>query len=253
LYVRRREFDAWYEKERQKRIWPSHNAWLEKGRDEFDAWRNDEKKGGSPIQRSRCKPRMGRPSTQNDLRKPIGELRNKEWKTVADLVRLLEEAKGIIATRDTVRRAVPVIAAARDQRYVVAVTFDAQPVSVKLDLVNQSGPSGTTLPVGGMQNSNFTIAVMPFARCEGEAAAGSAVQSRGGRQIVPGMVERQSLRNNCIGDQEEEGARQANGWLSSRRLPARPPFRSRMSLRSRKTPPTVRFVCALAAPIGRSN
>ena len=109
LYIRREEFDAWYEKDRQNRIWPSHNAWLKDGRDEFDAWRNAEKNRGSPIQRSRCKPRMGRPSTQNDLRKPIIALVNEgRWsarKTIADLVRLLE-SQGKIAARDTVRRVI---------------------------------------------------------------------------------------------------------------------------------------------------
>jgi hypothetical protein len=83
LYVRRKEFDAWYKKARSKRNWPS--------------------------QRSSCKPRMGRPPKQNDLRDPIVALvKDGQWSVrqkITDLVRLLE-SKGRVATRDTASRIV---------------------------------------------------------------------------------------------------------------------------------------------------
>lgn len=83
LYLQRSEFDAWYKEAQKKRNWPS--------------------------QRSSCKPRMGRPPKQNDLRTPIVVLVNEgRWstqQTIADLVRLLE-LKAIIADRDTARRVV---------------------------------------------------------------------------------------------------------------------------------------------------
>jgi len=73
LYVRRREFDAWYDEAQKKRNWPS--------------------------QRSSCKPRMGRPPRQSDLHNPIKVLVNEgrwsaEQNFIADLVKLLK-SKGI--------------------------------------------------------------------------------------------------------------------------------------------------------------
>jgi hypothetical protein len=83
LYVRRKEFKAWYEKARRKRNWPS--------------------------QRSSSKPRMGRPSRQSELSTRIVELaKDEKWfvqQKIADLVRLLK-SEGKIATRDTLRRVV---------------------------------------------------------------------------------------------------------------------------------------------------
>jgi hypothetical protein len=87
LYVRRKEFEAWYKKVRKKRNWPSYSHYLRY------------KPTNKPP-----KPLMGRPSRQNDLRDPILALEGR-WQTIADLVRLLESA-GKIATRDTTRRVV---------------------------------------------------------------------------------------------------------------------------------------------------
>jgi hypothetical protein len=85
LYIRRKEFEDWYEKARRKRNWPS--------------------------QRSRCdKNPMGRPSKQSKLRTPIIEIVDKErWSaqqhSIAGLVRLLK-SEGRTASRQTVERAV---------------------------------------------------------------------------------------------------------------------------------------------------
>jgi hypothetical protein len=84
LYLRRSEFDAWYEETRKKRNWPS--------------------------QRSSCKPRTGRPSRQSDLHNPIIVLVNEgQWSaeknSTADLVKLLK-SKGVTASRQTVERTV---------------------------------------------------------------------------------------------------------------------------------------------------
>jgi hypothetical protein len=84
LHLRRGEFDAWYEKTRKKRNWPS--------------------------QRSCRKPRMGRPSRQSDLHNPIIVLVNEgQWSAeknfIADLVKLLK-SKGVTASRQTVERTV---------------------------------------------------------------------------------------------------------------------------------------------------
>jgi hypothetical protein len=84
LYLRREEFDAWYKEARKKRNWPS--------------------------QRSRCKPRMGRPSRQNELRVQIVTLVNDgQWSAeqnfIAGLVRLLK-SEGVTANRKTVERTV---------------------------------------------------------------------------------------------------------------------------------------------------
>jgi hypothetical protein len=83
LYVRRQEFDDWYKKAWKKRNWPS--------------------------QRSSLKPRMGRPSKQSELHtRIIARVNEGRWSarnSIADLVRLLD-SKGIVASRDTVRRAV---------------------------------------------------------------------------------------------------------------------------------------------------
>jgi hypothetical protein len=85
LHLRRDEFDAWYEKTRKKRNWPS--------------------------QRSSEKSRIGRPPKQTEeLRNPIFGLVNYNlWSaaqnSIADLVRLLK-SKGVTASRQTVERTV---------------------------------------------------------------------------------------------------------------------------------------------------
>lgn len=88
LYLRREGFDAWYQKARDKRNWPSQR---------------------STSMPNMAKPRMGRPSKQNDLRNSIIALANQRgWstlQTITDLVRLLKSG-GKIVTRDTARRTV---------------------------------------------------------------------------------------------------------------------------------------------------
>jgi hypothetical protein len=84
LHLRRDEFDAWYEKTKKKRNWPS--------------------------QRSSEKSRIGRPPKQTKLRNRIIWLVNDgQWsaekKFIADLVRLLK-SKGVTASRQTVERIV---------------------------------------------------------------------------------------------------------------------------------------------------
>jgi hypothetical protein len=103
LYIRRKEFDAWYEEAREKNNWPSQHT------------SRKLRKDGS------FKPSMGRPSKQNHLRNPIIALVNERcWSArqkIADLVRLLE-AKQIKATRDTVSRVVDQLFKEKgDQRY----------------------------------------------------------------------------------------------------------------------------------------
>lgn len=95
LYVRQSDFETWYKKDRKQIKWPS--------------------------QRSSRKPRMGRPSRQNDLRAEIIAQANQgQWSAqqkIADLVRLLR-SKGIIAERDTTRRVVDqLFKETGDQRY----------------------------------------------------------------------------------------------------------------------------------------
>jgi hypothetical protein len=87
LYVRSKEFEAWYDEDRKKLKWPS--------------------------QRSSRKPRMGRPSRQSDFRTPIVAMVNEgrwsaEKNSIADLVRLLS-SRGMTASRQTVDRVVAVV------------------------------------------------------------------------------------------------------------------------------------------------
>ncbi|MET4841931.1 hypothetical protein [Bradyrhizobium japonicum] len=87
LYLRREEFEAWYQKAKKKRNWPS--------------------------QRSSCKPRMGRPSKQTELLDSIKAIANggrwsAEQNFIADLVRLLK-SKGVTASRQTVERTVELL------------------------------------------------------------------------------------------------------------------------------------------------
>ncbi len=104
LHIGRKQFEAWYEGAREKHNWPSQY------------------RSRKPREDGSFKPSMGRPSKQNDLRAPIGALVNEGcWSAqqkIADLVRLLLEAKGIIAARDTVSRVVDQLFKEKgDQRY----------------------------------------------------------------------------------------------------------------------------------------
>jgi hypothetical protein len=95
LYLRRKEFEAWYEEARKKRNWPSQ-------RPHHDT---------PPSLRSRSKKNpIGRPTKQSGLRTRIVELVNEgrwsaEQNFITDLVRLLK-SEGKAASRQTVGRAV---------------------------------------------------------------------------------------------------------------------------------------------------
>jgi hypothetical protein len=92
LRIRREQFEAWYEEARERNNWPSQYA------------------SRKPRKDGSLKPIIGRPSKQNLLRNAIIALVNERcWSAqqkIADLVRLLLEVKGMIATRDTVSRVV---------------------------------------------------------------------------------------------------------------------------------------------------
>ena len=87
LYLRRKEFEVWYKKAKKKRNSPCYSYYLR------------HKPTNKPP-----KPRMGRPSRQNDLRNSIIAMKGR-WQKIADLVRLLQ-SEGKTATRDTTRRVV---------------------------------------------------------------------------------------------------------------------------------------------------
>jgi hypothetical protein len=95
LYLRRKEFEAWYEKARKKRNWPSQRPY----QDTPASLRSRSKK--NPI---------GRPSKQSDLQTSIAALVragrwSAEYNFIADLARLLG-SQGVKASRQTVKRTV---------------------------------------------------------------------------------------------------------------------------------------------------
>jgi hypothetical protein len=95
LYVRRKEFEAWYEAAKEKRNWPSQ-------RPHYDT---------PSSMRSRCKKNpIGRPSKQGGIHIPIAALVNgRAWSAeqnfIADLWRLLKSQEFKVS-RQTVKRAV---------------------------------------------------------------------------------------------------------------------------------------------------